>query len=58
MSIAWIVVGVIVVIGLAGIFVVAIAKVVGDAQLARDNSRWDGSEFLDLTITTSAPSSQ
>jgi heme/copper-type cytochrome/quinol oxidase subunit 2 len=58
MSLEWIVVGIVVVVGLVGVFVVALAKLVGDAQLARDNSRWDGSAFLDMTTTTSAAGSQ
>jgi len=58
MSVEWIVIGIVVAVGLAGVFVVVLAKLVGNARLARDNRRWDGSEFLDMTTTTSAAGSQ
>ena len=57
MSIEWIVFGLIVAIGLVAVFGFALVKTVRDARRAYDSDRWDRSEFLDLTTTTSASGS-
>lgn len=57
MSIEWTVVGLIVAIGLVAVFGFALVKTVRDARRAYDNDRWDRSELLDLTNTTSASGS-
>ena len=54
MSIGWIVVGLIVAIGLVAVFGFALVKTVRDAQRAYNSDRWDHSDLLDLTTSTSA----
>jgi len=54
MSIGWIVVGLIVAIGLVAVFGFALVKTVRDAQRAYNSDRWDRSDLLDLTTSTSA----
>ena len=54
MSFEWIVLGLIVAIGLVAVFGFALVKTVRDARRAYDSDRWDPSELLDLTTTTSA----
>ena len=58
MSIGWIVFGLIVAIGLVAVFGVAPVKTVRDAHRAYNSDRWDRSELLKLTTTTSASGSQ
>lgn len=57
MSIEWIVFGLVVAIALVAVFGFALVKTVRDAQRAYDSDRWDRSEPLDLTTTTSASGS-
>ena len=57
MSIEWIVVGLIVAIGLVAVFGFALVKTVRDAERAYYSDRWDHTELLDLTTTTSASGS-
>ena len=57
MSIEWIVFGLIVAIGLVAVFGFALVKTVSDARRAYDSDRWDHSELLDMTTTTSASGS-
>ena len=54
MSIAWIVFGLIVAIGLVAVFGFALVKTVRDAQRSYNSDRWDRSDLLDLTTSTSA----
>jgi len=54
MSIGWIVVGLIVAIALVAVFGFALVKTVRDAQRAYNSDRWDRSDLLDLTTSTSA----
>ena len=54
MSIGWIVFGLIVAIGLVAVFGFALVKTVRDAQRAYNSDRWDRSDLLDLTTSTSA----
>ena len=54
MSIGWTVVGLIVAIGLVAVFGFALVKTVRDAQRAYNSDRWDRSDLLDLTTSTSA----
>ena len=54
MSIGWIVFGLIVAIGLVAVFGFALVKTVRDAQRAYNSDRWDHSDLLDLTTSTSA----
>jgi hypothetical protein len=56
-SIEWIVFSLIVAIGLVAVFGFALVKTVRDAQREYNSDRWDGSELLDLTTTTSASGS-
>jgi hypothetical protein len=56
-SIEWIVFGLIVAIGLVAVFGFALVKTVRDARRAYDSDRWDRSDLLDLTTTTSASGS-
>lgn len=57
MSIEWIVFSLIVAIGLVAVFGFALVKTVRDAEREYNSDRWDGSELLDLTTTTSASGS-
>ena len=57
MSIGWIVFGLIVAIGLVAVFGFALVKTVRDAQRSYDSDRWDRSDLLDLTTSTSASGS-
>ena len=57
MSIGWIVFGLIVAIGLVAVFGFALVKTVRDAQRTYNSDRWDRSELLKLTTTTSASGS-
>jgi hypothetical protein len=54
MSIGWIVFGLIVAIGLVAVFGFALVKTVRDAQRSYNSDRWDRSDLLDLTTSTSA----
>ena len=54
MSIGWIVLGLIVAIGLVAVFGFALVKTVRDAQRSYNGDRWDRSDLLDLTTSTSA----
>ena len=57
MSIGWIVVCLIVAIGLVAFFGFALIKTVRDAQRTYESDRWDRSDLLDLTTSTSASGS-